>query len=144
MTYRIQHKFDNDLSNEPFNCGAYVRAVGQDRGTGVVVAVNDAQCLDEKTQKVYSQRIYQVHWLDQKNVQEITNEIYGFHPEKDLTPSSRSVPKFASEAEAEAWMEKQVNPGHWTDAAQDATDSASDIDVALQKILEEGTSGESD
>jgi hypothetical protein len=135
MTYKIQHKFDNDHSNPPLRCGAYVRAVGSDRGTGIIVAVNDAHCLDEKTNKVYTQRIYQVHWLDMKNAQDIANAVYAFHPEKDLALSSRSVPEFKSVEEVEAWIEKQMNPGHWTDGVQDAVDSASDFDIALQQML---------
>ena len=134
---KIQHTFDIDSSLAPlFNVGAYVRAVGRDNGTGMIVAVSDSDVLDEKTNKVYHQRIYHVHWLDMKNPAGDT--IYGLHPEGDLSPSARSVPKFASEEEAEAWMEAQTQPGNWTAAAQDATDSASDIDVALQKMLEEG------
>ncbi len=137
MTFRIAHKFDNDSDEAQFNIGAYVRAVGADHGTGLVVAVNDGQVLDEKTNKVYRQRVYQVHWLDTKDA--TGNSVYAFHSESELAPSSRSVPKFSSQEEADAWMEKQTETGNWTGSVQDATDSASDLDVALQKILEEGT-----
>jgi hypothetical protein len=134
---RIQHIFDNDNPTPTVNIGSYVRRVGADNGTGLVVAINDCDALDEKTSKVYHQRIYQVHWLDQKDPN--GDSIYAFHAESDLAPSSRSVPKFSSMEEAEAWMEKQTQPGNWTGKAQDAADSASDLDVALMKMLEEGT-----
>jgi len=137
MAYKIQHIFDNDNPTPTLNIGSYVRKVGSDNGTGIVVGIGDYDLLDEKTSKVYHQRTYHVHWLDLKN--QAGDTIYQFHPESDLAPSSRSVPKFASEEEAEAWMEKQVSPGNWTDKAQDATDSASDMDVALRKMLEEGS-----
>jgi hypothetical protein len=136
MTFRIQHTFDNDNPTPTINIGAYVRYVGQDHGTGIVVGIGDSDVLDEKTSKVHHQRVYHVHWLDAKTPDGDT--IYSFHAESELATSSRSVPKFASEAEAEAWMEKQIEPGNWTAKAQDATDSASDIDVALRKMLEEG------
>lgn len=140
MTF-IQHEYNIDPTSEAaFNVGGYVRAVGRDNGTGLIIAIADSDVLDEKTSKVYHQRIYHVHWLDMKSTNGQT--VYMFHAEGDLAPSSRSVPKFASLEEAEAWMEKQVEPGNWTAKAQDATDSASDIDVALQKMLEEGSSTE--
>jgi hypothetical protein len=136
MTFRITHKYDNDTHEAQFNIGSYVRAVGRDNGTGLVVAINDGSVLDEKTNKVYRQRVYQVHWLDIKDA--TGNTVYAFHAESELASSSRSVPKFSSAEEAEAWMEQQVEPGNWTGSAQDAADSASDLDIALQKILEEG------
>jgi hypothetical protein len=134
---RIQHTFDNDNPQPLHNVGSYVRAVGRDNGTGIIVGVGDSDVLDEKTNKVYHQRIYHVHWLDMKNPAGDT--IYSFHAEDQIAPSSRSVPKFATAEEAEAWMEQQTQPGNWTAKAQDATDSASDMDVALRKMLEEGT-----
>lgn len=137
MTFRIQHTFDNDELSPLFNIGSYVRAVGRDNGTGIIVAIGDSDVLDEKTNKVYHQRVYHVHWLDLKDPKGDT--IYSFHAEGELAASSRSVPKFASQAEADAWMEQQTEPGNWTAKAQDATDSASDLDVALWKMLEEGT-----
>lgn len=133
MTLIIKHRFDNDTPTPAINIGAYVRMEGQDMGTGIVVCINDSDVLDERTNKVFHQRVYQVHWLDMND-----GTTYGFHAENEIKPSSRSVPKFASEEEAEAWMDAQVTPGNWTAAAQDATDSASDMDVALQKMLEEG------
>jgi hypothetical protein len=140
MTFRIQHTFDNDNDTPTFNIGSYVRAVGRDNGTGLIVAVGDSDVLDEKTNKVYHQRVYHVHWLDMKNPAGET--IYSFHAESDLAASARSVPKFATAEEAEAWMEAQTQPGNWVAAAQDATNSSSDMDVALQQILEEGMKDE--
>lgn len=137
MTFRIQHTFDNDNPTPLHNVGSYVRAVGRDNGTGIIVAVGDSDVLDEKTNKVHHQRVYHVHWLDMKNPAGET--IYAFHAEDEIAPSSRSVPKFATIEEAQAWMDQQTEPGNWTAKAQDATDSASDMDVALRKMLEEGT-----
>jgi hypothetical protein len=136
----IQHTFDNENDTPLFNVGSYVRAVGRDNGTGLIVGVGDSDVLDEKTNKVYHQRIYHVHWLDMKD--KAGNTIYTFHAESDIAPSSRSVPKFSSMEEAEAWMEQQTQPGNWTGKAQDAADSSSDMDVALQKLLEEGLKDE--
>jgi len=134
MTMKIQHLFDHDGTHPAMNVGSYVRRVGEDFGTGIIVSVGDSDVLDEKSQKVHHQRVYYVHWLDMNE-----GTVYSFHPESHLAPSSRSVPKFSSMEEAEAWMESQTSPGNWTGKAQDATDSASDFDIALMKILEEGT-----
>jgi hypothetical protein len=130
MTFNIQHSFDNDGSQPAHNCGAYIRKVGGDMGTGIVVGVLESDVLDEKTQKVFHQRVYHVHWLDMND-----GLLYSFHPENELAPSARGVPKFKSEEEAEEWMERQVNPGHWVDGVQDAADSSADVDVALWNLL---------
>ena len=134
MTFRIDTTFDVDPNSKAnLNVGAYVRAVGEDMGTGLVVAVGESECLDEKTNKIHFQRVYHVHWLDMNE-----GTAYRFVAEDALMPSSRSVPKFTTPEEAEAWMEAQLQPGNWTGKAQDAVDSSSDLDVALQKMLEEG------
>lgn len=135
MTF-IQHTYDVDKDSEPtLNIGSYVRRIGLDQGTGLLIGISNGDVLDEKTNRVYRQRIYHVHWLDLKD-SDTGQTVYSFEPEDAITSSSRSVPKFASEAEAEAWMDKQLQAGNWTDKAQDATDSGSDIDVALRKMLE--------
>lgn len=134
---RIDHKYDTDRDTKPaYNVGAYVRKVGDDMGTGLIVAVGESEVLEEATNRVFYQRIYHVHWLQMNN-----GSLYSTEPEILLASSARSVPKFETVEEAEAWMQQQLQPGNWTQAAQDATDSASDFDVALQQILEEGNDG---
>ena len=135
---RIHHKFDHPGGTEGFNIGSYVRAVGKDNGTGLIVAVNNADLLEEDTNRVYHQRVYQVHWLDMKDA--TGNSLYAYHSEEELAPSSRSVPKFTSQEEADAWMEQQTQPGRWVGKVQDGVDSSADIDVELRQMLE-GESG---
>lgn len=131
---RIDHKYDMKPGTEPaFRVGAYVRKVGDDMGTGIIVAVGESDVLEEKTNRVFHQRVYHVHWLQMNN-----GDLYSTEPEAMLAASARSVPKFESIEEAEAWMAQQLQPGNWTGAAQDAADSASDLDVALQQLLDEG------
>jgi hypothetical protein len=131
---RIDHKYDVKPETEPaFHVGAYVRKVGDDMGTGLIVAVGHSDVLEEKTNRVFHQRIYHVHWLQMNK-----GDLYSTEPEILLAGSARSVPKFETVEDAEAWMAQQLQPGNWTGAAQDAADSSSDMDVALQKILEEG------
>lgn len=136
---KIERRYDLDAADQPraHAVGSYVRKVGEDMGTGIVVAIADATVLDEKTNKVHYQRVYHIHWLH------MNGGMYTQEIEADLAASARSVPQFASAEEAEAWMEQQLKGGNWTDAAQDAVDSDADMDVELRKLLdgETGTDG---
>lgn len=131
---RVDTRFDVDRDTErTAQVGAYVRAVGEDLGTGIVISVGESDVLNEKNNQVHYQRVYLVHWLDMNE-----GTAYALRTEASIALSSRGVKKFATIEEADEWMEKQLNPGHWTAAAQDATDSASDMDVELRKMLEAG------
>jgi hypothetical protein len=130
--YRVSERWDVPRDSEPrFEVGGYVRAIAQDRGTGIVLRVDHSNALDEKTRQVHFQRGYTVRWLDQNKGELITVEV-----EDSLAPSARGVPKFNSPEEAAAWMEGAVQSGQWVNAVQDAADTAGDFDVQLQKWLE--------
>lgn len=136
---RIEHKYNHENTPRAHQVGSYVRKVGEDMGTGIVVAVGDADVMDEKTNKVYHQRVYHVHWLQMNN-----GKLYSQEIEEDIAASSRSVPQFASVNDAQKWMESQLDTGNWTHSAQDAVDASSDMDVALQKMLEAGLPDQED
>lgn len=133
---RIDPRFDvlpGDVSVH--HVGAYVRRVGIDMGTGIVLGVSKGQVMDEETNHVHWQLIYTVRWLDQKLADGATPIQH--HAESELAASARGVPKFSGPADAEAWMERQVEGGNWVAKAQDATDTAGDMDVLLTQLLDE-------
>lgn len=115
-----------------FVIGNYVRAVGRDMGTGMIIGIDQTQMLDEKTNKVTHLRHYIVRWLDKNKGLHVSLE-----PEGSIAPSARGVPKFDNPDDAEAWLERQLQPGNWTGKAQDAVDSDGDWRNALEQWSEE-------
>lgn len=132
MAKLLRQKYRVDPATSPaFECGSYVRAVGRDMGTGQITEITEATILNQKTRKLDYLRSYTVHWLDMNdgNLEERL-------PEADLVQSARGVPKFDTPEEAQAWLERQAQPGNWVDKVQDAADSHSDMDIALRKLLD--------
>jgi hypothetical protein len=130
---RIDRQFTiHPVTDRKFNVGGYVRAIGRDKGTGMIVGIDDADMLDEKTNKVVHQRIYIVRWLDMNKGQEVS-----FEAEAAIASSARGVPKFDNPDDAEAWLEQQLQSGNWTGKAQDAVDSDSDWRNALEQWEQE-------
>lgn len=103
-----------------FNIGAYVRAKGQDIGTGKIELVRHETTLDRKG-NVVETVIYGVTWLDTDPPSRT------FAMAEELVGSARGVPKFDSVEEAEAWLEKQNSPGNWTAKIEDAQASTAEI-----------------
>lgn len=137
MGYAIEPRFNVEPDEDfKYGVGGYVRLIGEDRGTGMVISRSRGEVLDLKD-NVTHQIIYSVHWLDQKD-QTGNNDVYSFHAQVELAGSARGVPKLGDMDSADQWLEQQVESGNWTAKAQDATDSQSDIDVALRKMLDEG------
>lgn len=138
MGYAIEPRFNVEPDEDfKYGVGGYVRMIGEDRGTGLIISRSRGEVLDPRSNDVTHQIIYNVHWLDQKD-NSGGAEVYGFHAQVELAGSARGVPKLGDMDSADKWLEQQVETGNWTAKAQDATDSQSDIDVALQKMLEEG------
>lgn len=116
------------MSDNDFRIGQYVRMVGQDRGTGKIEMVRQETTLTSKGQ-VIETVYYGVTWLDTKG-SETGKPIHELLPGGVLMPSARSVPTMTSPAEAEAWMEQQMQTGNWTDKVVDMAESAQESAVA--------------
>lgn len=138
MTYTIDRRFLVDEGTEfEHNVGAYVRKIGEDMGTGWVIARAKGEALDPKTSTIKHSIEYIVQWLDKKTpTGNVPTDRYA---QSELAASARGVPKFDSPEEAEQWMEQQLQGGNWTTKAQDAVDARSDWDIGLQELTEEGS-----
>lgn len=134
----INPRFNVDPGTEfTFRVGGYVRRREEDWGTGMVIARSRAEVVNEDN-RVVEQIVYTIHWLDQKDANG-DRTVHGSAAQSDLESSARGVQTFTSPEEADAWMEQQMADGNWTDIVQDRVDTRSDLDVGLQKILEEGS-----
>jgi hypothetical protein len=128
--------------NQPIRVGQYVRKIGEDMGTGKVRIMRQDTYLDndEKVKRVTG---YFVEWLDTAGL--VGQPIRCWETAETIVPSARAVPQFANAAEAEAWMEAQLETGGWTAKVQDAADTVGDavedvmtsaVDDAIRQILE--------
>lgn len=123
--------------DETFQIGQYVRHATKDQGTGKIVGINYLISINEKTNKVDHSTVYAVRWLDLTVVNSMLNPIESL-PATSLRASARSVPKFATPEEAEAWLEEQQNPGGWVGKVEDSAASVGDaqgIDAEFEKLM---------
>jgi len=102
-----------------FEPGDYVRHSEANIGTGQVIAISAHRVLG-KDNKIRAYISYSVRWLDQDG------RVSDHSPEQ-LAPSVRSVPKFTSVEEADAWMEAQRSGGAWMSAVEDTNATVATI-----------------
>jgi hypothetical protein len=118
-----------------FHVGQYVRdTTGTNSGTGQVQSSAEIEYLHIDG-KVHRKEEYIVRWLD------CDGRLTPMYP-NDMAASARSVPKFSTQEEAEAWFEQQADGGGWIDKVDDDLATAGELPGKLalegaQEVLAE-------